>query len=105
MADGTLPIRREAVSSLIRPESLQADKYYQQSTFHLAVNSSKVTIRLFKEDFELMNNKEPDYDNPGSIWSYIEASNIALDTNALPYDNHVKVEVGRCVVREARRLH
>lgn len=79
LADGALPVHREAVSSLIRPEIFAPDQYYQQSSFRLALFSKSAAVRLFQEDFELMNDAAPDYDRPGCIWSYVRASNIGLE--------------------------
>ena len=79
LIDDSLGTKKEAVSSLITRGNLSPEQYYKQSSLKLGLLSQNVHIRLFKDDFAIMNDKNPNYDRPGGVWSFVAASNIRLD--------------------------
>jgi hypothetical protein len=105
LIDDSLSTKKEAVSSLITRGNLSPEQYYKQSSLKLGLSSQNVHIRLFKDDFAIMNDKNPNYDRPGGVWSFVAASDIRLDLTTQPFDNHIQLEIGQACIKEANRLH
>ena len=48
---------------------------------------------MFREDNNLMSEKDADYDDPKVTWAYIKISGLDVDIQVLPYDNNVTLDL------------
>ena len=96
---------KEAVASSTRPQDLSPEEYFKQSSLQLALWTKNLSLRLFKDDSQLMGESEPNYDKPGVLWAIIQAKDITANFDALPYDSRIGLEIKQLTLRETCRLN
>ena len=94
MAAGDAPQEAEVVSSLIKAQGQHVEKdYFKQSSFHLDLRSQRVEIKVFKDDLS-EHTEAGSYTSQLTLFTTLSAKNIRLDSNSLPYETLVEVEIG-----------
>ena len=75
----------------------------QSISFKLALKFEGIDIKLFKEDFNLMN--EHNFDASSAVWCSLRANSIGLNLSIRPFDNSLSLSIDQAYLSERDRLN